>query len=425
MRSNILTSYVLKTHALICHALKRDPIMPNLRQSMTRSFCLLLATMLSAAACAANSVGLVEKQIFTTHDFQTFNGQTISQVQVGWEAYGELNETRDNVVLITHFFSGNSHAAGRYSDSDPLPGYWDAIIGPGKAIDTNRYYVISSDTLVNQEPHNPMVTTTGPASINPATGEPYALDFPVVTIRDFVNVQKALLDSLGVSSLHAVVGASMGSLQALDWATAYPDFVQRVVSVIGAGAMDPWSIATLQQWANPIIADPNWNDGNYYGAQAPVDGLRKALGMVTLQAMHPLMFNQIYAASSPREEAPLHDIRANFLAVEQLNAAAGLRTTYADANHVLYLVRANQLFMAGYSETLSEGLSKVSAKTLFLPASNDLLLQPYLARTAHETLQALGKRTYYEEIDGPWGHLDGVYLIELKAALIADFLETE
>ena len=166
----------------------------------------------------------------------------------------------------------------------------------------------------------------------------------MVTIRDFVNMQKALLDSLDVQQLHAVVGASMGSLQALDWATAYPEFVERVVSVIGMGAADPWTIASLQQWANPILADPDWNDGNYYDSQPPVSGLRQALGMVTLQAMHPLMFNQVYAASSARESAPLNDIRANFTVVDQLNAAAEARTTYADANHVLYLVRANASF---------------------------------------------------------------------------------
>lgn len=378
--------------------------------------------LILTAACSQADVGLVEKQVFTTSNFVTFNGQTIPDVRVGWEAYGTLNEAKDNVVLITHFFSGNSHAAGRYAATDALPGYWDSIIGPGKAIDTNRYFVISSDTLVNQEPHNPNVITTGPATVNPATGQPWGLDFPVVTIRDFVNVQKALLDSLGITRLHAVVGASMGSLQALDWATAYPDFVERVISVIGGGAVDPWTIATLQQWANPILADPNWNNGSYYGSQPPLDGLRQALGMVTLQAMHPLMFNQIYAASGPTEIAPLQDIRANFAVVDQLNAAATARATFADANHILYLVRANQLFMAGFSQDLATGLAAVQAKTLFLPATNDLLLQPYLAQAAHQTLISLGKRSQYEEIQGPWGHLDGVYLIDQKADLIKEFL---
>lgn len=399
--------------------------MMTLKKVALPAFLAALLSACTSSSLANDSVGLVEKQVFSTQNFATYNGQQIAEVNVGWEAYGELNASKDNVILITHFFSGNSHAAGRYSENDALPGYWDALIGPGKAIDTDTYYVISSDTLVNQEPHNPMVTTTGPASINPATGEPYALGFPVVTIRDFVNVQKALLDSLGVKKLHAVVGASMGSLQALDWATAYPAFVERVISVIGAGAVDPWTIATLQQWANPIVADPNWNNGNYYESDAPTDGLRQALGMVTLQAMHPIMFNQIYANSSARETAPLHDIRANFTVVNQLDAAANARTTYADANHLLYLVRANQLFMAGFAEDLATGLSPVTAKTLFLPATNDLLLQPYLAQEAHNTLQALGQQSYYEEIEGPWGHLDGVYMLEQKAGLIEEFLLTD
>jgi len=399
--------------------------MLNLNKFVIPAMFALLQGACMSSSLAQGSVGLVDKQVFTTSNFATLNGQQILEVNVGWEAYGELNEAKDNVVLITHFFSGNSHAAGRYNQNDALPGYWDAIIGPGKAIDTDIYYVISSDTLVNQEPNNPMVTTTGPATINPATGAPYALDFPVVTIRDFVNVQKALLDSLGVQKLHAVVGASMGSLQALDWAAAYPDFVERVISVIGAGAVDPWTIAALQQWANPIIADPNWNQGNYYSGEAPTAGLRQSLGMVTLQAMHPQIFNQIYANTSARETAPLHDIRENFTVVNQLNAAAEARTTFADANHLLYLIRANQLFMAGFAENLAAGLSPVTAKTLFLPSANDLLLQPYLAQQAHSILQELGKETHYEEIEGPWGHLNGVYMIEQKSAVIKEFLSSE
>lgn len=381
--------------------------------------------LLFMLGCSQQAVSsqFVEKKEFITENFETFGGENISEVRVGWEAYGELNEAKDNVILITHFFSGNSHAAGRYAESDPFPGYWDAIIGPGKAIDTDKFYVISSDTLVNQEPHNPNVITTGPASVNPATGKPYGLDFPVVTIRDFVNVQKRLLESLGIERLYAVVGASMGSLQALEWSVAYPDQVDRMISVIGMGESDPWTIATLQQWANPIIADPHWNNGNYYGGEAPTVGVTQAIMSITLQAQHPLIFNQLNATSSAKEEAPLHNIRNNFAAVEQLKALAGARTSYADANHILYLVRANQLFMAGHGESLEAGLSRVKAATLFLPAANDLLLQPYLAQRAYNILKQHGNDTDYEEIQGPWGHLDGVFTISTKAEKIRLFLQ--
>lgn len=393
------------------------------RSSFSAVIMICVSMLALNPSAHAAELPLVEKQEFKTTNFTTFGGETIAEVRVGWEAYGELNEAKDNAILIAHFFSGNSHAAGRYSAGDAQPGYWDAIIGPGKAIDTNKFYVISVDTLVNQEPSNPHVITTGPATINPETGKPWGLDFPVVTIRDFVNVQRLVIDSLGIETLHAVVGASMGSLQALDWAAAYPDRVERMISVIGMGEADPWTIASLQQWANPIINDPNWNDGNYYTGKAPVAGLEQTLGMITLTAMHPLIINQLYAASSAREAAPLQDIRSNFLVVEQLQAAAKLRATYADANHILYLVRANQLFMAGYAKNLEKGLQNVTAKTLFLPATNDLLLQPYLAKRAHDVLLAHGVESEYVEIEGPWGHLDGVFNIQLQADLIKEFLD--
>ena len=187
-----------------------------------------LMGLLCAVVSQAAELPLVKKQRFELASFTTQNGAELKQVQVGWEAYGQLNADKSNVILITHYFSGTSHAAGRYQAKDAAPGYWDAIIGPGKAIDTNRFYVISVDTLANANVKDPHVITTGPASINPATGKRYGLSFPVVTITDFVEVQKALLDSLGIHKLHAVVGASMGSFQAIEWAQRYPERVQRL-----------------------------------------------------------------------------------------------------------------------------------------------------------------------------------------------------
>src|SRR5215510_8593789 len=197
----------------------------------------LLTVGLLAAPAAAQDL-MTEKKTFELPSYTTTGGKTIKNVRVGWESYGQLNTDKSNAILITHFFSGTSHAAGKYKPDDKAAGYWDAIIGPGKAIDTNTYYVISADTLVNLNAKDPNVVTTGPASVNPDTGKPYALSFPVVTIRDFVNVQKALLESLGIKQLHAVMGASMGALQAYEWASSYPEMVGKVVPVIGAGESD-------------------------------------------------------------------------------------------------------------------------------------------------------------------------------------------
>ena len=365
---------------------------------------------------------LVEKQSFQMDNYTTVGGESIKDVTVGWEAYGELNEAKDNVILITHFFSGNSHAAGKYTPNDPQAGYWDAIIGPGKAIDTNKFYVVSIDSLVNAYPNLPSVITTGPASINPDTGKPYGLDFPVVTIRDFVNVQKALLESKGINKLHAVVGASMGSLQAIEWASAYPNWVDRMVSVIGTAKMDAWTIAGLEMWSQAIKLDPNWRDGDYYGHDAPIDGVTMAQAMITHGAMHPEIFNQSAPQQPTLPEGGLETVNNQLPAAKWLFDSSRARAPLADANHILYLVRANQLFIAGHKDTLEQGLANVTAKSLFLPSSNDLLLMPYMAEHANAMLNDLGKESELEYIEGPWGHLNGLFSIQSKATKLTQFL---
>lgn len=369
---------------------------------------------------------LVEKQQFEMDEFVTFGGKTIKKVKVGWESYGKLNDQKDNVILITHYFTGNSHAAGKYAETDEQAGYWDVIIGPGKAIDTDRFFVISVDSLANLSVHNSHVITTGPASIDPATNKPYGLTFPVVTIRDFVNVQKHLLDSLGIDKLFAVVGPSMGSMQAIDWAAAYPERVERVVSVIGAAHSDAWTTALLEQWAIPIRLDPNWRQGNYYDSAAPIEGLTASLMAITQDALHPEFFSRIGQQTldyQPVESAPLNDIRQSHSIVNWLRSRAAARAVSMDANHLLYLVRACQLFVAGHNSSLEQGLKAIQAKTLFLPASNDLLLMPHLAQQANHIMQKQGKASSLELLPGELGHLEGVTGIEKHGSKIKTFLE--
>ncbi|WP_198033599.1 E22 family MetX-like putative esterase [Alteromonas sp. RW2A1] len=370
---------------------------------------------------------LVEKQIFRMDSFTTFGGKTIEDVKVGWEAYGTLSENKNNVILITHYFSGSSHAAGKYSKSDAAPGYWDSIIGPGKAIDTNHYYVISADTLVNLNAYDDNVVTTGPASINPSTGKPYGLDFPVVTIRDFVNVQKALLESLGISKLHAVVGPSMGAMQAIDWASAYPNWVPRMVSVIGAGESDAWTTAALEHWANPIRLDSNWKNGNYSPDKPPSDGLTASLMLITQNALTPEFFNAQgnMLGFNNLESKPLASINNHHSVTTWLQERAAARSAKMDANHLLYLVRACQLFVAGHQHNLEAGVDAIKAKTLFIPADSDLLLMPYLAQDVHKKLEAREMSSDYTELKGSLGHLEGVANISKQAVAIRQFLENE
>lgn len=365
---------------------------------------------------------LVQKQQFALKEFRTQNGKTIQNIKVGWEAYGTLNADKSNVILITHYFSGTSHAAGKYQPTDAAPGYWDAIIGPGKAIDTNKFYVVSMDTLVNANVKDPNVITTGPASINPATGKPYGLTFPVVTITDFVEVQKAFLESKGINTLYAVIGPSMGSFQAIEWASRYPKKVKRLIAAIGTAHIDSWNAVRLERWAEPIKADPNWQQGNYYGKAAqPTEGLITALAYITQDASNPVGFNQKYPEPALDKNAHL-DIQTDLMAWQQLRQAAAARAMTQDANHILYLVRASQLWRVGMQHNWQQALGKISAKTLFLPASGDLLLTPDLSANNQQLMQQAGNKAQLHEIPGNWGHLDGLLNIATAAPAIKKFL---
>jgi homoserine O-acetyltransferase len=390
---------------------------------MNRLVGYLTMLVLLAAMPAWAYDGIVEKKTFAMPAYTTVGGTTIKGVRVGYETYGTLNAARDNVILVAHFYSGNSHAAGKYAASDTAPGYWDAIIGAGKAVDTDRFFVVSSDTLVNLNVKDPKTITTGPASINSDTGRPYGMSFPIVTIRDFVNVQKALLDSLGIKKLHAVMGASMGAIQSFEWAAAYPDMVERIIPVIGAAEINAYAIGWLGVWAAPITLDPRWNKGDYYGQEEPVEGLALALKIVTLHARHygwaSSAFGRKWAAAD-RDPAKSWD---NKFAIEDtLDKVALARARASDANSFLYLAKANQLFVTGGKGSLEEGLRDVKAKVLLVPAKSDLLLFPDYSRQAMEILKRHGNRVQYLEIEGEGGHLDGVLSVAKAGEAIRKFL---
>jgi homoserine O-acetyltransferase len=354
---------------------------------------------------------IVEKKTFELPSYTTAAGATIKNVKIGWEAAGTLNADKSNAILIAHFFSGTSHAFGKYAASDPAPGYWDAIVGPGKAVDTNKYYVISSDTLVNLNVNAPNVVTTGPASINPDTGKPYGMSFPVVSIKDFVNVQKALVESLGIKKLHAVMGASMGALQTYEWAASYPAMVGRIVAVIGTATADPYLIGWLDIWAQPITLDPKWNGGDYYGKEPPLAGLAASLKAITLHANHWEWAQKTFGLTPAQEgKDPAAAFGNKFKIQTTLDALAAARAKTADANHLLYLVKANQL--------ASADPKKITIPALILYASTDVVFYaPFVEQTAKDIA---GAET--GQITGPNGHLNGVIGIGQVAGRISAFL---
>ncbi|MCP3943777.1 MAG: homoserine O-acetyltransferase [Desulfobacteraceae bacterium] len=389
---------------------------------MKRLIAVLFVIMLATSTIAYEPP--VEKKVFEMQTYTTTGGKTIKNIRVGWEAYGSLNASKDNVIIICHYFTGNSHAAGKYSSEDKKAGYWDSIIGSGKPIDTDKFHVISIDSLVNLSTGNPKVITTGPASINPENGKPYGMTFPIVTIRDFVNVQKALIDSLGIKKLHAVMGASMGSLQAYEWASAYPEMVSRLIPVIGSGWATANLIAWLKIWAAPIMLDTNWNNGDYYNGKPPLRGLEEALKIVTLHARHWEWANATFGRAWAKEgKDPLTSFTNQYKIEAVLDSIGKAKAKNSDANHFLYLAKACQLFLIGHGKSLIEGLHRIDSPTLIIHTDEDLIFFPEEVRNTAALINSDGTPVEIVELQGVYGHLNGILSIKQAGAKIKDFLE--
>jgi len=382
--------------------------------TVAAAFALGAAWVGSAAAYD----GPVEKKVFTLPAYTTVGGRTLKNVRVGYETYGALNAAGDNAIFVPHFFTATSHAAGKYKPTDAASGYWDPIIGSGKPIDTDKYFVISADALTNLNTKDPNVTTTGPASVDPDTGKPYGMAFPVVSYRDTVRVHKALVDSLGVKKLQAVAGASGGSIQSMEWGALYPDFVERIVHVIGPGFdITPYVLEMLDVWALPIRLDPKWNNGDYYGKDEPVAGVGQALMIITITARANGWAEKTFGYKwADAAKDPAAAMGNAFLIEDSIGKAGAARGATTDGNSLIYTAKANQLY------NLGDDVKKMKAKILFVPASSDLLFPPELSKRAAERYRAQGGVAEVAIIDGDGGHLDGVLNVAKQGEAIRAFL---
>nr|VFK10597.1 MAG: homoserine O-acetyltransferase [Candidatus Kentron sp. LPFa]VFK27170.1 MAG: homoserine O-acetyltransferase [Candidatus Kentron sp. LPFa] len=398
------------------------------------SFFFVLLSILSSIAPAFAYAPLVTKQVFNMGSYTTVGGKTIPDVRIGWESYGTLNAAKDNVILIPPSFSSTSHAAGKYASTDASSGYWDAIIGSGKAIDTDKYYVISTDTLLNIHALNSKVTTTGPATKNPrGTGTEYGMNFPLITMRDFVNVQKALLDSQGITSLHAVAGLSMGAMQSMEWGNAYPNMVKRIIPVAGHAYSDAHLVGFFDLLAAFIKLDPKWKNGNYYATGQPLDGLREARKLSLLTGVYWQWSQDNFGRAWADGRT---SVRRNAFA-DQYKIEAGLdagATSYVqdvDANHFLYRLKATQDYIVGHNGSLADELARIKAPILFIYSPNDLLIPADKVCETGRMIRALrdeaGNRAVVEfaEIEGNAGHVDSIFSISQAAARIERFLDRE
>jgi homoserine O-acetyltransferase len=332
--------------------------------------------------------------------FEPELGGTLGDVTLAYETWGALNGRADNVVLLTHALTGDSHAAGGPSAGHRRGGWWDPMVGPGRPIDTDQYFVVCSNVLGG------CAGSTGPASLNPETGRPYGADFPVVTIRDMVRAQKRLLDGLAVRRLALVIGGSIGGQQALEWAVEFPDFVEKAAPVAATGSLGPQGVGMSEIGRRAIMADPNWQDGSYYGTgKTPADGLAIArmAGMMTYQSA-PGQWERFGRRPAGRP-ALFREFGGRFEIESYLHYQGRDLVGRFDANSYLYLTRAMDLYdvASGYDSDI-EALSRVSADLLFVGITSDWLFPAREVKDTVERARRAGAAARYAEIDTLSGH---------------------
>ena len=369
------------------------------------------------------SVGIVEKRVFSfaepPNEMVLESGAKLGPVTLAYETYGKLNQQRNNAVLICHALSGDSHVAGYYSEHDTKPGWWDTMVGPGKGIDTDRYFVICSNILGS------CMGSTGPCFINPQTVDPYGLDFPVVTISDMVVAQKALMDHIGIKTLLSVVGGSVGGMQVLEWSLRYPDMVLSAIPLATTSKHSALAIAFNEVARQAIMADPKWNNGNYYANEKPDLGLAVArmIGHITY------LSDDAMRRKFGRKLQDKHDFSFNFDAdfqVESYLRYQGAKFVERfDANCFLYITKAADYFNLTDHHgdgSLVKAFSNALAKFLVVCFTSDWLYPTYQSL---ELVKAMKKNMIdvsFCEIEADWGH--DAFLLPSKplTTLIRGFL---
>jgi homoserine O-acetyltransferase/O-succinyltransferase len=342
------------------------------------------------------------------------SGRTLGPVTLAFETYGKLNARKNNAILVCHAFSGNAHVSGVNRPDDKAPGWWDDMVGPGRAVDTDKYFVVCSNILGG------CGGSTGPSSVNPATGKPYGLDFPMVTVRDMVEAQRRLVDYLGVDRLLAVTGGSMGGMQALQWVASYPDRVRSSIPIATALKHSPQQIALDEVGRQAVMADPDWNLGDYYGRRAPEKGLALArmIGHIT------------YMSDRSMEEKfsrKMKDGKYSFSFATDFEVEGYLRyrgdnfVKRFDANSYLYITKAMDYFdLSG--DRLFGDRRTVGTRFLVIAFHSDWLYPLYQSREIVRLLKMRGVDTTTCEIQSTYGHDAFLLEIDEESRLIRHFL---
>ncbi|MGH9558424.1 MAG: homoserine O-acetyltransferase MetX [Bryobacteraceae bacterium] len=346
---------------------------------------------------------ITEAAVATFDHLELDCGSTLAPVECAYETYGRLNSDKSNAILVTHALSGDAHAAGE-------GGWWSSMIGPGKAFDTDRYFVICSNVLSGCR------GTTGPSSINPETGCPWAMSFPVVSIADMVRLEKMLVDFLGISRLLAVAGGSMGGMQALEWAASYPESVAAALPIASTARHSAQQIAFNEVGRQAIMADPDWNDGNYYSSHAPARGLAVArmVGHITYLS----------------DESMRQKFGRRLRTPDQFEVESYLRyqgnkfVDRFDANSYIYITRALDSFDLTERGTLASLFEKINVRFLVLSFTSDWLYPSYQSLEIVSALRSRNCDVAYCNLSSQYGHDAFLVDVDEQTQLVRGFLNS-
>ena len=348
------------------------------------------------------------------HELVLENGEKLGPITVAYETYGTLNEQRSNAILVLHALSGDAHAAG-FHPGDRKPGWWDSMIGPGKAFDTDKYFVICSNVLGGCS------GTTGPSSTDPKTDKEYALGFSVIGISDMVNVQRHLLDHLGIGKLLSVAGGSMGGMQALRWLASYPDRLDSAILIATAAKHTPQQIAFDEVGRQAIMADPDWKDGQYYGGQPPVKGLSVARMIGHITYMSDTSMSEKFGRRIGNN-GRAHKLSTGFEVEEYLHYRGNNFVKRFDANSYLYITKAIDSFDVSGGKSLQEVFKGIGSKVLVLSFKSDWLYPSSQSLELVWAFKLAGVDTTYCEINSTYGHDAFLLEAEEETHLIKHFL---
>ncbi|WP_029895445.1 homoserine O-acetyltransferase MetX [Desulfohalovibrio reitneri] len=370
------------------------------------------------------SVGRVETRFYTFGEAEPFwleCGRELSPVTVAYETYGELSPAGDNAVLLCHALTGDAHAAGYHHETDAKPGWWDIYVGPGKPVDTDRYFVICSNVLGG------CMGSTGPASQKPGSDEFWGLDFPVVTIGDQVRAQKRLVEHLGVERLLAVVGGSVGGMQVLELSLRYPEMVRGACCLATTAEHSALAIAFNETARQAILADPNWNGGDYHGGPMPDFGLAVARMIGHITYLSDEAMRRKFGRRLQDRCAPSYNLEADFQVESYLRYQGRKFTARFDANSFLYLTKAADYFsisQAWGNGSLVAAFERAMARFLVVSFTSDWLYPTAQSRDLVKAMKKNGLEVSFMEIAADCGH-DAFLLPNHRLAhLIASFLES-